>query len=292
MDTSPAVSERQRHNADASIYEARNPAASEVARDGRVYRAITGFVLGVTIWLLLSRFGVPHIFGLPSAGGELPFGGVGAAIGLTRFRKWLVWTAALLIALLLVVSLTNVVERPARSFIRVDRVPRAADAVVVLSAGVTSDGFMPQQGSDRLRKGLELIKSGIAPNLVVSRERRFIGKDQISSVNDQDKLIAMAGVPTFLATGWARSTHDEALFVAKLARERGWKRIVLVTSPFHSRRACATFEWAGVLVSCIPADSRDIAVRALKDPDDRIAAFSMLLYETAGTIKYHLQGWL
>ena len=286
------MSEPQRDSADASIYETRNSAASDPRSDGRAIRALTGFVMGAAVWLLLSRFGVPHIFGFPSTGGELAFGAVGAVLGLTRFRKLLVWLAALLVALLVVVSFTSVVERPAKSLIRTDRIPKSADAVVVLSAGVTGDGFMPQQGSDRLRKGLELVRSGIAPYLVVSRERRFIGKTQVSSVNDQDKLISMAGVPTFVQTGWARSTRDEALYVARLARDREWKRIVLVTSPFHSRRACATFEWAGVLVSCVPSDSRDISVRSLSDPDDRIAAFGMLMYETAGTIQYHLRGWL
>ena len=287
------MSERQRDSSpDASIYDSRNSAASDISRDGRAVRAVTGFVVGAAIWLLVSRLGVPHIFGLPTTGGELPFGALGAAIGLTRFRKWLVWIAALLVALLIVVSFTNIVERPAKSLIRTDRIPGSADAVVVLSAGVTGDGFMPQQGSDRLRRGLELVRAGIAPNLVVSRERRFIDRTQVTSVVDQDKLIGMAGVPRFFATGWARSTRDEAVYVARLAKERGWKRIVLVTSPFHSRRACATFEWAGVLVSCIPSDSRDISVRSLRDPDDRIAAFGMLIYETAGTIQYHLRGWL
>ena len=287
------MSERQSDGADSSIYGARNAPASKTRdSDGRLLRALTGFVLGTAIWMLLARLGFPHIFGLPASGGEIPFGIAGALLGLTRLRKWIVGFSASLIALLAIVSLTDVVAGPARSLIRRDRVPPTADAVVVLSAGVTGDGFMPQQGSDRLRKALELIRAKAAPTLVVSRERRFIDRKPVSSIADQDRMIAMAGVPAFIATGWARSTRDEAVYVAKVARERGWKRVILVTSPFHSRRACATFERAGVEVSCVPADSRDIAVQSLRDPDDRIAAFAMLIYDVAGTIRYQQQGWL
>jgi len=287
------VSERQSDGADSSIYGARNAPASEPREtDGRFLRALTGFVLGAATWMLLSRLGFPHIFGLPASGGEVPFGIAGALLGLTRLRRWIAAISASLVALLAIISLTDVVAGPARSLIRRDPIPPAADAVVVLSAGVTGDGFMPQQGSDRLRKALELIQAKRAPTLVVSRERRFISRKPVSSIADQNRMIAMAGVPAFIATGWARSTHDEALYVAKVARHRGWERIILVTSPFHSRRACATFERAGVRVSCVPADSRDIAVHSLRDPDDRIAAFAMLIYEIAGTIRYQQQGWL
>lgn len=287
------MSERQSDGAESSIYGPRSARASEPRdNDGRFFRALTGFVLGAATWLLLSRLGFPHIFGLPASGGELPFGIAGAVLGVTRFRMSLALISASLVALLAVVSLTDVVAGPARNLIRRDRIPPIADAVVVLSAGVTGDGFMPQQGSDRLRKALELIQTSAAPTLVVSRERRFIDRKPVSSITDQNKLIAMAGVPAFIATGWARSTRDEAVYVAKVARDRRWKRIILVTSPFHSRRACATFERAGVQVSCVPADSRDIAVQSLSNPDDRIAAFAMLIYEVAGTIRYRQQGWL
>jgi len=287
------LGERQRDSANPSIYGARTSPASEARRtDGSVVRALTGFVLGVATWMLIARLGVPHIFGFGASGGEIPLGLAGALLGLTRFRTWLLWTAVSLIAVLAVVSMTNIVVRPARSLIRVDPLPRNADAVVVLSAGVTGDGFMPQQGSDRLRKALELVRSGVAPTLVVTRERRLVEKVTVSTNADQDNLIGLAGIPSFITTHWVTSTHDEAVQVARLARQRGWKQIVLVTSPFHSRRACATFEAAGIQVSCAPAQSRDIAVRSLKDPDDRVAAFGMLIYEVAGMLRYRQRGWI
>lgn len=287
------MGEGQRDRAKPSIYGERTSPASDARHaDGWLARALTGFVLGVAIWMLIARLRLPHIFGFGATGGELPLGLAGALLGLTRFRTWLLWISVSLIAVLAVVSMTNIVVRPSRSLIRVDPLPGAADAVVVLSAGVTGDGFMPQQGSDRLRKALELVRSGVAPTLVLTRERRFIDKVEVSTDADQDSLIALVGISSVVKTEWVTSTRAEAVQVARLARQRGWKRIVLVTSPFHSRRACATFEAAGIQVSCAPAQSRDIAVRSLRDPDDRVAAFGMLIYEAAGMLRYRQLGWI
>jgi uncharacterized SAM-binding protein YcdF (DUF218 family) len=80
--------------------------------------------------------------------------------------------------------------------------------------------------------------------------------------------------------------------VKGIADREGWKRIVLVTSPFHSRRACATFEHVGLAVTCSPSDSRDIAVHSLTDSGDRVSAFSMWIYEVAATLHYRMHGWV
>lgn len=239
-----------------------------------------------------SQLGIPHIFSLGGAGGELPFGFVGALIGLSRFRRALMWTSAALVVFLAIVGLTGVFSRPARALVKSDPVPVSADAIVVLSSGVTADGLLTEQGTDRLRRALELAQSSVAPVLIVTRERRRSGRRSVTSVRDQDKLIAMAGVKRVVSTGWARSTYDEAMFVDSIARTQGWKHIVLVTSAFHSRRACTTFEKTGLRVSCVPALSRDISIHALSTPRDRIGAFGMWLYEMAGTVRYRQKGWL
>ena len=293
MNTFPALGDRQGVNAEGSIYKVTEPPASERGRsESRVARAASGFMLGAALWLVISQLGVPSVIGLGVAGGELPFGIAGALIGLSRFRSWLLWTSVSLVVFLSVVGLTGIFAGPARALVRSDRVPANADAVVVLSSGVTSDGLLTQQGTDRLRRALELTRAGVAPVLVVTRERRRSGRSSVTSARDQDKLIALAGVEHVISTGWAKSTHDEAMFVEAIARKEGWKRIVLVTSPFHSRRACATFEKVGLVVSCVPAESRDVSVRMMNTPRDRVGAFAMWIYEVAGTMRYRQQGWM
>lgn len=255
-------------------------------------RILSGALAGAAVWLLLAQLGVPHVFGIGSHAGLVPLAVLGAALGLTRFRFLQFWAAALLIVVTVVVAYTNIIVGPARALIRADPAPASADAIVVLSAGVTADGHLQQQGLDRILKAAELVKAGIAPVLVMTKEERTVRGARFSSQVDQRRIVGLAGLTSVVWTGRVTSTHDEALAVSRLAAGRGWDHIVLVTSAFHSRRACRTFEKAGLKVSCVPADSRDIAIRRLTYPHDRLGAFGMWIYETAGTLRYRQLGWI
>ncbi len=245
----------------------------------------------MAFWLLLSELGLPHIAGIGRLG-VLPFVVIsGAIIGQTFLLRYLTWFAVALTLLLLVVAFTNVVEGPARAMLRSDAVPPSADAIVVLSGGVSADGMLPQQALDRVLKAVQLSRQGVAPLIVLTRERKRIDGEWVTTGSDQERIVSLAGTAT-VATGLASSTRDEALRVAHLARERGWKRVIVVTSAFHARRACATFEKLGLTVSCVPADSRDVAVMSLSEPDDRVRAFAMWSYELAGTLRYRAAGWI
>lgn len=93
-----------------------------------------------------------------------------------------------------------------------------ADAVVVLFGGRA-----------RLPAGVALVERGVAPLLVVSE-----GGDPgwrapgLCSRRDIEVLCAAPG---------EESTRGEARLIARLARERGWRSIVVVSSRFHLFRA-------------------------------------------------------
>ena len=87
------------------------------------------------------------------------------------------------------------------------------------------------------------------------------------------------------------STRDEAVAFAAMARTHGWRRVLLVTSPLHSRRACATVEQAGLPVLCAPATSREYALSRLDRPENRRLAFADAVYEGAATLLYASRGW-
>lgn len=89
-----------------------------------------------------------------------------------------------------------------------------------------------------------------------------------------------------------RSTRDEALQFVALGRTHGWQRIAVVTSPLHTRRACRTFEVAGLPVSCVPARSRGYSLRWLGGTHARLNVFREVLYETLGTLWYSYRGWV
>lgn len=217
---------------------------------------------------------------------------LGTALGATRLRL-LVWIAAAgLTVTTLVVAYTPIVVAPAHRLVRADSLG-AADAVVVLSSGLNDDALILPDAADRLLTGLRLLEHHAAPQLVLTRLHRKVGDGEITSDEDQRRLIAVSqdSVPVFTVDS-INTTHDEAVRVATLAKREGWTAVIVVTSPLHTRRACATFEKVGLRVACVPSESREFAVRALRGPRDRMTAFRHWLYETAARVKYRWKGWI
>ncbi|HEX6788970.1 MAG TPA: YdcF family protein [Gaiellaceae bacterium] len=113
--------------------------------------------------------------------------------------------------------------------------PAHADVVVMLSGSTR-----------RLPTALSLIRRGIAPVLALSsvqRTKHWREADRLCRV----RRYAGARVVCFDAVPF--STRGEARTVARLARQRGWRSIVVVTSRFHITRAHMLFRrcWHGPL---------------------------------------------
>jgi uncharacterized SAM-binding protein YcdF (DUF218 family) len=92
--------------------------------------------------------------------------------------------------------------------------------------------------------------------------------------------------------GVVRNTRDEALGVSRLARERGWREVILVSDASHLRRAGAVFEKAGLRALCTPCPERNYDLTTLNDPGERLHAFQQWLWETIGYEVYRLRGWI
>lgn len=295
--TTPIENERAATSRQPQIYEAKveraKPGAPAPSRS-RVLSALEGATLGVVFWLLLFTLGIPWVFHIGSFDGVLPSAIVGAVLSLTR-RRWVpMATVVALTVILLIAAYTPVIAGRAQSLVRNDPLPASADAIMVLSAGTNDDGTISPSAVDRLLSGLDLYNRGIAPVLMVSREAYFVYGHVVTSRADQERIISLLpdAMSHVVVAGITHSTRDEAMRVRDVFRARGWKRIVLVTSPFHTRRACATFEKAGVVVTCRASVSRDMAVGDLYGPIDRLRAFQVWLYETMGSIRYRQLGWI
>lgn len=106
--------------------------------------------------------------------------------------------------------------------------PQKADIVVVLAG----DGY-----GNRILKGAELVREGWAPKVLVSGPNGSYGNYEC----DLEIAFAVkAGFPEsyFLHLEHrARSTEDEATVVVRKLRSMGVKKMILVTSDYHTRRA-------------------------------------------------------
>jgi uncharacterized SAM-binding protein YcdF (DUF218 family) len=258
-------------------------------------RAATGAVLGALLWLECVAFGLPSIVFGAQGYSVIPIAAlVGGVLGMTPVRR-LLWGAAAAGALVLaVVAYTPIMWRPVRALIRVDAVSRRPiQAVVVLSGAITRDGHLRGQSIDRLLTGLDLLRRGSTTTIMLSRLRVGRGRSQVTSDADQQRLIALLDRPVrILVADSAHSTRDEAVRMRALARPLGISSVAVVTSPLHTRRSCATFEKIGFAVTCVPSESRDVALSSLSRVSDRVRAFQLWLYEQAALVLYRARGWI
>jgi len=135
-----------------------------------------------------------------------------------------------------------------------------ADAIVVLGGGsrytwLDRKHVNPEQiRSSRLAAGARAWMAGRAPIIVLSGGGG-IGRSEAGTMA---RAIARLGVPAsaLILEESSRSTRDNAVFTAELAKHRGIRRVLLVTSAVHMPRANLLFRQAGIDVVPVPVPER------------------------------------
>jgi uncharacterized SAM-binding protein YcdF (DUF218 family) len=125
----------------------------------------------------------------------------------------------------------------ARWLIRTDP-PRQGDVAIVLAGGE----------GERLGAALRIWRQGRVGALMITGPDVallpvYTGGDSLTMAEVKRRIAIKKGVPAddvWMALG-ARSTYDEAQDALRALKERGVHNAIVVTSPFHSRRARATF---------------------------------------------------
>ena len=131
--------------------------------------------------------------------------------------------------------------RLAGQFWVVDEPAAQSDALIVLG----DDNY----AGDRAFHAAELYREGVA-RVVVASGRMLRQNVSIADIMEHD--LESFGVPATAIvklTHKAQNTREEAVESAKLIQTRGWKRIMVVTSNYHARRA--RFIYGRVLPSSV-----------------------------------------
>jgi uncharacterized SAM-binding protein YcdF (DUF218 family) len=213
---------------------------------------------------------------------------IGAVVWLTPLRRLGVLSVGLLAALWLVVAFTPLTTWMADGLVRRDPL-QAGDAAFVFGAFVQPDGDPNSKSMARLLRAVELVADGRARYLVVSEISPPAGP--LAPVA-RDWVGRFAPSAEVLTVGQIFNTHDEAVAVKALFEERGWTRVLAVTSPTHTRRAAAALEAQGLEVVAVPAIETEFDLEGLGFPADRRAAFGALAHEWLGLYVYRRRGWI
>jgi uncharacterized SAM-binding protein YcdF (DUF218 family) len=153
-------------------------------------------------------------------------------------------------ALYLLVFNTNLLWWAAAPLVR-SVPPAAADAIVVFAGGVGESGKAGGGAQERIARAVDLFKSGYAPVMILS-------SGYVYSFKEAEVMRALAvdqGVPAsaIVLERRAANTYQNVTFVDEILREHGWRRVLLVSSPYHMRRALLVWHKQAPEVTVLPS---------------------------------------
>jgi uncharacterized SAM-binding protein YcdF (DUF218 family)/glycosyltransferase involved in cell wall biosynthesis len=170
--------------------------------------------------------------------------------------------------------------------LRVEAPPRAADAIVVLAGGVGESGRPGPGYQERVKHAVDLYRAGHAPVMVFSS-----GFVYTFSEPEVMKALAMAlGVPAsaIVLETHAKSTAQNVQRVAEILRVRRSRTLILVSSPYHMRRATMVFARQAPELEMIPVPVPDSEFYRRPRLGVKASQLRGILHEYAAIV----HGWL
>jgi uncharacterized SAM-binding protein YcdF (DUF218 family) len=116
------------------------------------------------------------------------------------------------------------------------------DAILVLSGSAVY--------TERIEKAIDLYRQGVAPKVIITNDGVRAGwlrseKKNLPFVELERRMLIDNGVPPediIELPGVVSGTSDEANTMAEMAGPLGVRRLLVVTSAYHTRRALRTFD--------------------------------------------------
>ncbi len=188
----------------------------------------------------------------------------------------------------------------------------AAEVIVVLGGG-TQPAEYPRQmvelnsAGERVLYAAHLYQQGKADYLLLSGGTLGWSERDGSPAQEMALLLESLGVPAqaLWLEPFSRNTYENAQNSAKILKEKGIDKILLVTSAWHMPRAVRLFEAQGLQVVPVPVDYEvtQQGWERLWEPDwrtqlvgflpnaDALSLTSMMLKEYLGNLVYQIRGW-
>jgi len=171
-----------------------------------------------------------------------------------KFRRYLTYTGVVLLAAVLG-------GLPVYVYPKVDQLQHS-DAVLVLG------GY----GQDRYKYGLWLAEHGWAPNVVWS----IYNPKNASSITDACENVLRRPVTISCFTADPLTTLGEARELRQIAKERGWRKVIVVTARSHISRA------RYILAKCFDGQ---LIMRPNPEPISVVRWAYEYVYQTAGYLR-------
>jgi uncharacterized SAM-binding protein YcdF (DUF218 family)/glycosyltransferase involved in cell wall biosynthesis len=173
--------------------------------------------------------------------------------------------------------------------LRLSAPPQPADAVGVFAGGVGESGQAGGGFQERVREALDLYHGGYAKHLIFS-------SGFVSAFKEAEVMRAVAvanGVPpeALLLEEEATNTYENVVHSHAILQQQGWQRILLVSSPYHMRRAVLTWKRNAPDITVIPVPPEESQFYAHSNGAS-IEQIRGILQEYVAILEYWRRGWI
>lgn len=173
--------------------------------------------------------------------------------------------------------------------LKISETPRAADAIVVFAGGVGESGQAGGGYQERVKQAVDLYRGGYAPRIVFSSGYVF-------AFREAEVMRALAidnGVPAdaIVLELKAANTYENVRFVHDIVTNEGWSSILLVSAPYHMRRALAVWERVApeIAVTPVPVENSQFYAHETGASLQQIRG---IVHEYAAIVAYWYRDWL
>lgn len=187
--------------------------------------------------------------------------------------------------------------------VAIDALPKA-DAVVVLGGYLHAPNSQHMsaeftESADRLRSAAQIIHAGKAPLVLLTGGNvLLLGAKGLPEAQVARGIMREWGLPleAILIEERSRNTRENAVFSAPVLAAKGARRLILVTSAAHMRRAVAVFRRAGLAVVPFPTDYQsgwgepELLLRWVPEAE-QLWHSGRAVREWIGLAVYRLRGW-
>ena len=202
-----------------------------------------------------------------------------------RRPLWTAAIAALLYVLVLKTPLLWVLAEP----LRLVDAPSQADAIVVFAGGGGESATAGGGYQERVGRAVDLYRAGYAPRLILSSGFVYVFRE----AEVMRALAIDLGVPadSIILEQRGGNTYEMVLFARDIARRYSSGRVLLVSSPYHMRRALMTWHKQAPDIEVVATPVLASQYYA-HESGASIEQFRGIAWEYAAIAWYWWEGWL
>ena len=147
------------------------------------------------------------------------------------------------------------------------------DMILVLGAGLRSDGSPSDMLADRLRVGVSLWKDGVCDTMLMSGDNSGEYYNEVAAMRE---FAIDCGIPSeaIVLDGEGFSTYES---IFRAINEFGAKKIIIVTQEYHLYRAIYVAKALGIEVYGVSADLNTYRAQIYRDIREHLARFKDFL---------------